>query len=853
MDSLAVNLEVFDDGATAKFTNFERRAEETADKITRAGKRVNFSNGVKADFEIAEQKAAQLAARFDRIGLGDFGKGALFAGAAIGGLTVGVSKFIDVSRAAIDVSIQSQRANRLLAASATEAGLAYADLYEKNRKFAELNSISNTAAASTTARIAQLAKSAGRPQDIDKISIAFSDLGAARGISPKDLETLIGTIQSGQDEGLNRLGLPDPSKIYAAYAKEIGKTVEQLSQMEKVQAAVNAVVEKSEIFKGAAQARMKSLEGSVESLNARWENLTTTISNDFARSYEVHSFLELTSKLVKNLSGDVDELQLKLAKGIKPTDKEIAEAAEANFFSQNASRIGAGFFQFMSGAARVADVFTDQSSFGYFRPFKDSPQKFADASIGLTDEYQQLHREDFLRQKINAQILENANQKKAAEEQKKNLDDVLKKQEEIEASLKRQTELQRVLADPRATLSDLRTGRNNLRNDFFGKNSALFDTDKLKLADDFDKAISSGVQKAFSRTLRSTDKVSDLKRAVAEINSSFDLLPEAKEDLVFSFEQKIKSAVDSGKAKVKELEKTFLSVFDNLAARAGANNPFVAIFSEGDKAIQNLRLNTIGLSKDLVSVFEQMERKQQQIQLFNARLDAGLTAFDLRDSAANFRNINPKDNGLVQKEFFERVVKRASGLNDISGLSDTQKRDFYERNLLAGSFSFNQLTQDSVVSSLARDRRPAEENANLGLQERLQKQFDIIEKLRNTSNLAETGSAADKRIIALTSGVNPNELTTQQRIQAAAAREREADRTEKSEQLAARQRAETLEVQKKIASEITKLREVAEKDGLIGLQVLLKDAETGATRDLTPSPTAQDVVEAFGGALFNRY
>jgi hypothetical protein len=821
-DTLSVQLEVLDDGATAKFTNFERRAEQTASAITGAGKRANFSKGVKSDLEIAERKIEQFAQKFDRIGLGDFGKGALVAGAAIGGLSLGVAKFIDLSRQAIEISIRSERANRLLAASATEAGLAYADLAEKNRKFAELNGLSNVGAATTTARIAQLARAGGRPQDIDKLLTSFSDLSAARGLNPRDLETIIQQIQSGQDEGLNKLGLPDPSVIYRKYAQEIGKTADALTQFEKVQAATNAVVEKSEIFKGAAQARMQSLEGVTASLTARWDNLTTSFANSFAQSREVGQSINALSGFVKQLTYDSDALQKKLSLGFSPA--QLAKETAASFKT---------FDEIKAAFARTTDPLGI-----VFDPL---------SSNGTTENSL---REDEILRRLNAQKLADALQKKSADEQKQILDDLIKKNQAIEQSQQRQTELQRVLANPRTSLAELRQKRGELQNDFFNRESALSAADKLKLADDFDKAVSQGVQKGFARSLRSTESVSELKKILAGIGSNTELLPDAKEDLIFNFEQKIKSAVESGKQKVLELSKTYNSVLDNLFARQGANNPFVAVFSEADRSLKALRENLKGLSPELASTFEKMQERQNKIALFNARLDSQLSAFDLRESAAAFRGNTPIDNGLVQKEFFNRVVRRgynsdfgryASGGKSFEELSDAEKLNIYEVDLLK-SFPADGLNQKSLVSALARDRNLTD-NPNASIQERLQKQFDIIEKLGSKSDLAETGAAADKRIIALTQGVDPSSLTTDQRVRAAAAREREADRTIKAEAEAAKAHKESLDASNRLADEIKKLRELAEKEGLQAVINIVN--KTGDEISVTKSPNPADTAAYF--------
>jgi|GEM_PF-4669912 len=712
------------------------------------------------------------------------------AGAAIG---YGVGKF---SSDIVEAARIAEDSNRVLLATAKETGIAYDQLSAKAKKFGELTGQSTSAATSTFASITQFAQQAGRTNEIDKFTQSLADLAAARGISAEQLPDMLTQLKTGQDEVFDKLKGANPSKFYDEYARSIGKTAESLTDLEKSQVRFDVILKSGLIFSGEAEKRMIGLSGKLDTFSAKWDNFYARAGTASAPFWKAQ--LDNAIAFFDFVEGKQKKV-LTLAEEIERQTKRAEEAAKQ---------------------LREQEVSIREAKANPTANLKNS----ALANINILD----------------------------------NFFDPAERQKQIDAAIMAATEqaeayknsLTKAIQGARGDLSFLKI----LQKDFQA-NSFKFDLDtRFQISEQLKDAISNGVSKGFNKLLQNKEAtVQSLKKGLADIFASPDLTKDARESLTQSFTERIKQAVDSGKAKVRDLEKTFLSISDNLASRAGANNPFVAIFAEGDKAIHSLRENTRGLSKDLISVFEQMEQKQQQIQLFNARLDSALTAFDLRESASSFRNDKPKDFGLVQKEFFDKVVKRASGLNDISGLSATEKREFYERNLLAGSFGFNQLTQDSVVSSLARDRKPAEENINLSLQERLQKQFDIIEKLRNTSQLAETGSAADKRIIALTSGVNPNELTTEQRIQAAAARERQADRTEKSEQEATRLRAETLEVQKKIALEITKLREVAEKDGLIGLQVLFKDAETGAARDLTPSPTSRDVAEAFGGTSVSPY
>jgi hypothetical protein len=390
-------------------------------------------------------------------------------------------------------------------------------------------------------------------------------------------------------------------------------------------------------------------------------------------------------------------------------------------------------------------------------------------------------------------------------------------------------------------------------------------------------------------------------------------------------QEKFRQSVEQGKNKVKELEKQYLSVFDNLNARAGANNPFVSIFTEADKAIRQLRENTRGLSSDLVSTFERMEEKQKQIALFNARLDSALGAFDLRETARSYRDFQPPavSREEIEKKKTEEFLRRSSlssfqsaTVNGVTGsfynpdaeklnrnydstifngklssfnngsafespFKQTLSRDELLKSVLAnrssasfgnasGDFNnglgFDNLTetdrrnlyeqqlfnntaingQGSLVSSLARDRQMVDPEANLDAQQRLQKRFDEVEKLRSGSNLDETSSAADRKILALASGINPGDLTVQQRIKLAATAEREADRTEKSEAKAALQRAETLEVQKRIADNTKRLADVAEKDGIKGIIEILEVKLTeGNQPPGPPAPNPSDTKNAY--------
>ena len=242
-DQLLVELIISDDKATAVIGKNRRALESFASDTERL--KPKFGKNFESEFDAVERRANSFRDKLTN-SFRTIGAAVSFAA---------VFKFLDGAK---DKAFEAEKANFRLASAATEAGLAYGVLGQKSRQFANDAGLAETAAASVEARIAQLATFSGKPENIDKLNTAFLDLSAAKGISSNELDNLIGTILSGQDEGLNRLGIGDPSTLYAKYKVEIGAVSRELTQMEKVQAAVNAVLEKSATFAGANADKMNS-------------------------------------------------------------------------------------------------------------------------------------------------------------------------------------------------------------------------------------------------------------------------------------------------------------------------------------------------------------------------------------------------------------------------------------------------------------------------------------------------------------------------------------------------------------------------------------------------------------------
>ena len=318
--------------------------------------------------------------------------------------------------------------------------------------------------------------------------------------------------------------------------------------------------------------------------------------------------------------------------------------------------------------------------------------------------------------------------------------------------------------------------------------------------------------------------------------------------------------LEKAKTKIDELGKKATETFDNLFVSSSKDNPFAQIFSESDRAIDKLRENLKGLSPELRAVAFQLQQKTDSNKLFQTRLDNSLGVFALRDEAGNFRN--PKTDSLVDKNRFDEIIKqnisqgnffngafgnfgsdasnRAGGFDK---LTDQQKRDIYESATLNNA-KLSGANPSDFISFLARQRSAAFDDPNATLQERLQKQIDIVGS--SSPKTDDEKSIADRKLIALTQGLDPLKLTSRENDIAAQAREREAVRRENAEKDADKDRKEQIKLQKRIADNQEKLLKLAEKEGLKGLEKLLVEVRDSPTTKSTvtranPADTAKQM------------
>ncbi|MCD9186697.1 MAG: phage tail length tape measure family protein [Pyrinomonadaceae bacterium] len=546
---------------------------------------------------------------------------------------------------------------------------------------------------------------------------------------------------------------------------------------------------------------LRAAEKEADLLNAKLRTLGTGASSPIAAANSAEN-LKLTSFQKQNLSYQVNDIATMAAMGANPTQILASQAGQiAQIF--NPAQIAA-FTAAYSGLVTVLGA----GAVAIAATYKITGDMRSEAERLL---------------KVQESIAAASNKQLISQQE------VIKNYQKMREEAESQRGFDRFLSG--ATIDDLKNRRATLekQNQWFNYLYSGMPNEGNEKRSQQILALDAQIDSLEQRRRQASGNTESFNQRWESYLKSQERMRELEEQRAKEFAQ----SVEKGKAKVKELEKTYNSVFEGIYKRTNSNNPFVLLFSEAEESMKNLRNNTRGLSTEIISTFEKMERAQNRLKLFETRLNTNLSVFDLRSEAQNFRSGGANDSSRR-----DSLLRAKFGNEAFDKLNDSQKREEYEKLLFSATPAG--LNRQSLITSLAFDRGRGD---NATLNERLEKQLKIVEQTRSGFG-AEVDPLADRRIIALTNGLDPNQISSRVREAAAGAREREAVRQENAEKEAAQLRAESLTVQKQIKEGIDKLNSIAEKDGFKAV-IEIVDKSNGAANVLGVAPTNKDVQNQF--------
>lgn len=708
---------------------------------------------------------ARFVDRTEGRGVREFGEGALSslgiplsasaAGAAIGGAVV---------TGAIQALREAERAQRVLSASAREAGLSFEALAGSTETFARLTGQSRAEAQETTATLVRLAQIAGRPQDVATIQRRFADLAAARGLAGRDLQNIAQQLISGQDEGLNRLGLPDPSRLYERYARQLGITADKLDETQRAQARLNAVLESAARFSGEAERRVESFSGQLDQLISKTKNLGTALGGALAGP--LGGIVKSLNEVADVISGDRSLRDL-FTKGWfgagAPTQHEI----EAEIRRQ-AEEARTRFAAFQQEATAIAEA--QRNRFGSFQ----------NLVLSLTGD--RLGRLPF----VDEQTRERARQEAQAEA------------EQIRNNFKTSLEL----ALREASNFDLRT-LETIRRDFRARGGILSAEDRAAIGRSFDELAerirrtivvagrSLREQLVQASTLASRDN--PFLRLFVEQRSALDGLRDRLDQLRPIYErmgdagerafQRISAATTDALTRAQALERDALRLQTQLSAlRARQEAERLERFQPSTTAVERAQLGLLDVRAGAIDVL----RAEQTARALSGRppLDPLQLALD------QFRLIRDLDISALGLTGRAGVAAR--------GVVDTAVKQLFASLDDSVRAALPRPVVERVGLAFARDRERFEErvrdaaDAVEAAESARRQALDLVGQVRGGRSIAALSDAQLRELLNITGSLGPEELTGElrrARIEAL----RESARREERREDDARQRLESIE------------------------------------------------------------
>jgi hypothetical protein len=181
---------------------------------------------------------------------------------------------------------RQEAAQRKLGATARLTGVSLSTITGISKDAQDKFSISSSAAADLTQAFVKMASRAGDVSKTGALMSAWMDLAAAQGLSLQDVLTGVNTTLVGQDEGVNRLGLTNPSGLWKQWADAAGTTVAKMTDQQKWLAIVNAVMDEGAKVSGEYANSLNTTAGKQQQFNAQLELTAAAYGKSIAGARE---------------------------------------------------------------------------------------------------------------------------------------------------------------------------------------------------------------------------------------------------------------------------------------------------------------------------------------------------------------------------------------------------------------------------------------------------------------------------------------------------------------------------------------------------------------------------------------
>jgi hypothetical protein len=224
-------------------------------------------------------------------GLANLGglRGLSGAGVAGLGIGVGVGAAVAVGAAgfqqaaeAISVAREAAAAQRFLAASARNAGVAYGDAAAGAILLERDLALTRDQARRVQAQALRVASVVGRPQDAALLARSVGAAAAGSGLDTTDLSQYFTAILTGEDTQFEKLTGRSPSVLYSDAGRRQGRSAGSFSDQEKLMIRYNALIQEGARNMQLLSERTNSAIGQLDRLYNRFVGVTAVAGDAIA-------------------------------------------------------------------------------------------------------------------------------------------------------------------------------------------------------------------------------------------------------------------------------------------------------------------------------------------------------------------------------------------------------------------------------------------------------------------------------------------------------------------------------------------------------------------------------------------